>query len=207
MSLHLELFSCDKRHTAYNLDFRWRMIWQKEVLGHSYRSIGKNLSVDPSIVCRIVHCFNIVNSVAPNSCLKPSLERVTISSTVQLIIFTLLLSKPGIFLREMQKNLLGVYRVKIDKLISGFTCQKLRLVAQAHDTCLRNIFISNVSLYPAQSLVFIDEMGCDKHDTLRKHSYSLREKPISKTSLPWGVRITAIAAMTCTEMSTVKLFS
>ena len=209
------MFSCEKKRcTAYNSDLRWRMIWQKEVLGHNYRSIGRHLNVDPSTVCRIVHCFNITGSVAPNSHPKPSSERMIVSSTVQLIIFTLLLSKPGIYSQEMQENLLSFYGVKIDKSTichylkkSGFTRQRLRLVAQAQDTRLRNTFISDVSLYPAQTLVFIDEMDCDKRDTLRKHGYSLRGKPMSKTSLPRGARFTAIADMTCTEMLAVKFFS
>ena len=82
------MFSCEKkRRTALNSDLRWRMIWQKEVLGHSYRSIGRHLNVEPSTVCRIVHRFNITSSVAPNSRPEPSSERVIISSTVQLIIF------------------------------------------------------------------------------------------------------------------------
>lgn len=178
------------------------MIWQKEVLGHSFRSIGRHLNVDPSPVCRIVHHFNITGSVAPNSRPKPSSEGVIVSSTVQLIIFTLLLSKHRIYLREMQENMqsVSVYGVKIDKSTicrylkkCGFTRQRLRLVNKAQATRLRNTFISNVSLYPAQRLVFIDEMGCDKRDTLWKHGCSLRGKPISKTSLPRGVRFTAIA--------------
>ena len=43
--------SCEPRRTsAYSEDLRWHMVWQKEVLGLSYKEIGNHLNVDPSTV-------------------------------------------------------------------------------------------------------------------------------------------------------------
>ena len=42
---------------------------------------------------------------------------------------------------------------------------------------LRSEFRSDVSMYPSHSLIFVDESGTDRRDTLRKYGYSLRGKP------------------------------
>ncbi len=44
-------FSCEKSGII-----RWRIVHQTELLGLSYQSVAENLQVDPSTVCRIVHC-------------------------------------------------------------------------------------------------------------------------------------------------------
>ena len=57
--------SCEPRRTsAYSEDLRWRMVWQKEVLGLSYKEIGNHLNVDPSTVCRTVHIFHQTGGVS-----------------------------------------------------------------------------------------------------------------------------------------------
>lgn len=56
--------------------------------------------------------------------------------------------------------------------------------------------ICNVSLYEPEMLVFIDKMGSDKHDSLRKYSYSLRGRPAkSHKILSCGKRVSAIIMM------------
>ena len=35
-----------KRSSAYSEDLRWRMVWQREALGHTYEQISKYLGVD-----------------------------------------------------------------------------------------------------------------------------------------------------------------
>ena len=43
-----------KRASAYSADLRWRMIWQREVLGMTNREIAANLEDDTSTVWRTV---------------------------------------------------------------------------------------------------------------------------------------------------------
>ena len=45
-------------------------------------------------------------------------------------------------------------------------------------------------------LVWVDETGCDKRDTLRKYGYSFRgERAVCQRLLARGKRVSAIAAM------------
>ena len=47
--------SCEPgRRSAYGEDLRWRIVWQREVLGYKYGQIASNLNVDVSTVWRIV---------------------------------------------------------------------------------------------------------------------------------------------------------
>ena len=56
--------SCEPgRKTAYSKDMRWRMVWQREVLGYKYHQIASNLNVHPSTVCRVTKLFDRSGSV------------------------------------------------------------------------------------------------------------------------------------------------
>ena len=50
------LFLVKKADQGIIWDIRWRIVHQTELLGLSYQSVAENLQVDPSTVCRIVHC-------------------------------------------------------------------------------------------------------------------------------------------------------
>lgn len=57
----------------------------------------------------------------------------------------------------------------------------------------------DMSIFPAEMLVFLDESGCDRRDALRRYGYSLRGLPAKTLSMfPRGKHFSAIAAM-CTE--------
>ena len=50
--------SCEhNRKVPYSGDLRWRMVWQKFVLGHTYEQVALNLNVDKSIVWRTGNCL------------------------------------------------------------------------------------------------------------------------------------------------------
>ena len=59
---------------------------------------------------------------------------------------------------------------------------------------LRQKFIVDMSVYEPEMLVFLDETGADRRNTLRKYGYSMRGKPPQKhTLLVRGERASAIA--------------
>ena len=102
--------SCEPRRTsAYSEDLRWRMVWQKEVLGLSYKEIGNHLNVDPSTVCRTVHIFHQTGGVSKR---KYPRERACrkLTKSLELYILHLVLNRPGIYLRELATNLLHTTR-------------------------------------------------------------------------------------------------
>ena len=73
----------------------------------------------------------------------------------------------------------------------------MQLVALQMDQGLRTQFITDVSLYNADTLIFIDETGCDRRNTIRKHGYGVRGKPVRcQKLLVRGERISVIVAMT-----------
>ena len=56
--------SCEPgRRQAYSNDLRWRMVWQREVLGYKYDQIAVNLNVHPSTVFRVTKLFSTSGSV------------------------------------------------------------------------------------------------------------------------------------------------
>ena len=72
----------------------------------------------------------------------------------------------------------------------------MKFVPTQRDYSLRVQFVSDVSLYEPEMLIFIDETGSDKRDSLRKYGYSLRGKPAkSHKIISRGRHVSAIAMM------------
>ena len=82
-----------------------------------------------------------------------------------------------------------------------FTRQKLKVIAKQRDDLLRAQFVSEVSLYEAPMLIFLDETGSDRRASIRWYGYSLRGQPlVSKKLLVRGKRISAMAFMSINGM-------
>ena len=92
------------RTSAYSEDLRWRMVWQREALGHSYEEVAKNLGVDKATVWRTVSLFNETGSVSKKVYPREKAFRV-LTTPAQLLILHLICQKPGIYLSEIQTEL------------------------------------------------------------------------------------------------------
>lgn len=89
--------SCEPgRRQAYSNDLRWRMVWQREVLGYKYDQIAVNLNVHPSTVFRVTKLFSTSGSVDHKPYLRDKLFR-SFTPTVELILLHIVLQKPGIY--------------------------------------------------------------------------------------------------------------
>lgn len=195
--------SCEqRRRSAYSPDLRWRMVWQREVLGYRYEVIAINLNVDKATVWRIVKLFKETGQVEKKAYPREQANR-KLTTPVELTILHVVLSHPGIYLREIQTELLELtgtdvclgtlcrFLVRV-----GFTRQKMKYAALQRDKQLRSQFISDVSVYNPEMLVFLDESGADKRDYLRKYGYSLRGKPpVCHKLLVRGQHVSLIAFM------------
>jgi len=102
----------------------------------------------------------------------------------------MILDRPGIYFREIQMELqtqLGLNNSQgaLCKFLhkTGFTRQRLSTYALQRDEYLRAQFAVDISLYSPEMLIFIDETGTDRRDTLRKKGYSLRRKPARSQKL------------------------
>lgn len=119
------------------------------------------------------------------------------------MILHLVLECPGIYLREIQRELFELSGADVScsaicKLLAGvgYTRQKLKFAALQRDQLLRSQFVSDVSIYEKEMLVFVDESGLDRRNTLRKYGYSLRGKPaVSHKHLSRGQHLSLVASM------------
>jgi transposase len=176
------------------------MVWQSEVLSFRQDTIARNLGVDRSTVSRTVNIFRETGGVSKKKYPKDTHYR-KLTTPAEMLILNLILKKPGIYLKELQKELLLQLMIFVDIAticrfihISGFTRQKLCLVALQRDTLLREKYTLDISVYKPEMLIFLDETGADQRNAVRRFGYSLRGMPIQKESLfVRGERVSAIA--------------
>ena len=203
MAASRPLFSCEsKRSSAYSEDLRWRMIYQRVALRLSYEEIAKNLNVDPSTAWRTVSLFNETGYVTKKKYNSANLPR-KLTDVVQFLLLQLILERPGIYLRELQAEVLSVMGLEVAACTicqffhaQGFTRQKMQLVAKQRDEDLRMTFTAEVSIYTADMFIFIDETGADRRNALRRYAYSWRGKPAKAHKLlVRGEHVTAMCLM------------
>ena len=156
---------------------------------YTYKQIGANLGVDSSTVQRTIHLFESTGSVHKRPYPEERLEK-KLTPTVELIIMTLVTQQPRILLQELQTLLYCDYAVNIGLSTicqflhkNGFSRQRMVLIAKQRDEYLRATFATDVSCYKREMLVFLDETGADRRNTMRKYGYSLRGKPATSHKL------------------------
>ena len=125
-----------------------------------------------------------------------SLHKLT--RLVELSILYVVLSRPYVRLKvSSMQELTGVdiSPMSICRFLRvvGFTCQKMKYAALQRDKHLHSKFITDVFMYSLDMLIFLDESGCDKQNSLRKYGYGLHGK--SHKFLVRGERISITAFM------------
>ena len=91
----------------------------------------------------------------------------------QLHLFQFILRNPGIYLHELQHRLQEAYGVRVHvsticRTLMGCTRQVIRYVALQQSEAMRAKFMAEVSLYDPSMLVWIDESGCNRRNSIRK---------------------------------------
>ena len=168
-------FSCEHYRTkAYDDDVRWRIVWQREALGLCQREVARNLCVDRSTVSRIVCLFHATGTVSKKKYPSENAFR-KLTDPAQLLILHLVVNKPGIYLHEIQRELLLMLMVEVNisticrfLQANGFSHQKLIQVALQRDDYFRQRYMFDASLYQPEMLLFLDETGADQRSCLRK---------------------------------------
>lgn len=197
-------FSSEPRRTkAYSADLRWKVVWQGEILRFTHTKIAENLNVDRSTVSRILNLFQQTGGVSKKAYCKDSLTFKKITTPAQILILKLVVSKPGIFLKEIRRELLQTLMIEVDTSTicrflhnNGFSYQKMVQTAIQRDDFFRERYVMDVSLYKREMLIFLDETGADERNCLRQFGYSLRGIPVKKHAMfVRGQRISAIAIM------------
>ena len=172
-------YSCESgRRKAYSNDLRWRMIFQREMLGLSYEEVGLRLSVDPSTVWRAVQRFEELGTVDSSYSNDGPPKKLT--SFDEFTIMEAVLDQLSLYLSEIQHTVQQTTGTSISESAicrflhrNNFSRKKLTRVAKQRNEELRSQFRSDCSLYSADMLVFIDETGSDRRHGMRKFGYSL----------------------------------
>ena len=172
------MYSCESARTkAYSNDLRWRMVYQRCMLGLTYEEVASRLSVDPSTVWRVVQRFEEHGTV--DSCYTHEGPPKTLTALDKFIILEAVTNRPAIYLCEIQRLVEQTTGTTISESAicrflhkNNFSRKKLQRVARQRNEELRAQFSSDCSLYLPEMLVFIDETGSDRRHTMRKFGYS-----------------------------------
>ena len=153
-----------------------------------------------STVSRVVSKFNQTGNVDT----KPRKGApMKLSAFDEFVIMENILERPGKYLYELQSDIKQTIGTDVDVSTicrflkrSNFSWKKLSHVALQRNAERRSQFISDISVYNPDMLIFIDETGCDRRDSIRKFGYSLVGKPAHSHSLLLrGKRFSAIGIL------------
>lgn len=201
------------RTAPYSEDLRWRIIWQRVGMKLRVQEVAHNLGIHASTVVRITQLFLATGDVKKRLYPKDARPFLKLTSPVKLYILHTVLEHPEMYLRELQVELnvttgvqLGLPSLSMFLKECNFSRQKMQLVAKQRDEELRKQYCIDVALYEPHMMVFVDETGSDKRDSLRKYGYSLRGKtPRSCKLLSRGERISVVAGMTTNGIEAMKV--
>ena len=185
----------------YSLDLRWRIIWLYLAHQKSPSRIAALLHVSERTVRRYVALFYRSGDVRPRT--RKNGPRRLLGEFEQLTLLRLILANPGIYLHELQDELVNMFGVPVCKATicrtlryMGCTRQAMHHVAIQQSEVCRGRFMAEISMYDPSMLIWLDETGCDGRNTIRKYGYSLRGMPLTDHRLlVRGVRYSAIPIM------------
>ena len=176
-------------------------------MGLSFRHIASRLNISVGTVFNIFKIFEQTGSVDPKKA-RNRPECCKLDGHHQLYIIGLVLDNPSMYLGEICSEIKHTTGVEVTpssicKLLRkfGLTRKKIQHVALQRSVEYRGAFVADISCYRKEMLVWVDEVGCDKRNMLRKFGYSLRgERAVCHRLLVRGKRVSAIAAMCCSGM-------
>ena len=182
---------------AYSEDLRWRAVWLCLYMEVGVEDTANMLQMSERSVYRYVKLFNTTGRVAKEH--HTNGPSHSLSEQDELFVVNLILTKPGIFLREIRLELLlATGHVLHESTICislkrfGMTRQKIQHLALQRSDAQRADFVANsIPIFPIS-----DETGCDRRNGLRKYGYSIRGFPPQSFSLRYrGTRYSAIGIL------------
>ena len=166
--------------TSYSKDLRWHIVWLHMFLRMEASEVARLLHVCERTVYRYAERFRLTGGVRKH--MKQTGPYPIMNKSHELLLVDLLLTKPAIYLQELQHELytstgivmhLSTICRAVRKL--GFTHQKIQHIALQQSEAEQIIFIAEVMAVFHHSLtVWIDETGCDRRNSLRKYAYGIR---------------------------------
>lgn len=185
----------------YSVDLRYRVVWLYVIHHLEVKEIALNLFLSQKTVRRYLYSFYHTGDVEPAS--QQHGPPHLIDTLGEFEIFKMILDFPGIYLHEILDKFAVRFGIDISAATvcrvlrrMGCTRQVIRHVAKQQSDELRARFMAKVSMYDPAMLVWVDESGCDRRDTIRKYGYGMKGiAPRKNTLLVRGKRYSAIPIM------------
>ena len=186
----------------YSEDLRWRAVWLNVVRGMSPFEIADLLFMSERSVQRYLSLFHSTGSVAPKDSTGGPGKLLT--ETEQFSILQSLIYNPSAFLHEIQTQLYEttgkwIHASTICRTIHqhNFTHKKIQMIALQRSQEARIRFMAEVSGYSPDMLIWVDETGSDRRNSIRSYGYALRGmRPVCHHLSVGGRRVSAIPVMT-----------
>lgn len=195
----------------YSEDLRHRIVWLSVVHKATPTTISRLLHVSSRTVTRYVELFNRTGDVLPRT--RRNGPHRLLGQHEQIVLLRLILESPGIFLYEVQRELYDQYGLDVSTSticrtlrFMGCSRQRIQRIAlQRSDEC-RARFMAEISMYDPEMLVWIDETGCDRRNSLRRYGYSIRGMPPRDYKLlVRGTRYSAIPVLSLQGIHDVQV--
>ena len=143
---------------AMSTDLRWRIIWQRKILGCSVADVSTSLNISRCSVKRITKRFNRTGDV------RKSLHKggaKTIHPYKEFLLINAVLSNPVLHLHELQREIelhsgraVDVSTVLCTLRRFGFSRQKLQQVALQRSEVERLEYMASIQLFDPRMLIF-----------------------------------------------------
>lgn len=185
----------------YSTDLRWRVVWLSLTRQLCPGDIAQLLNISVRTVRRYTDLFHRTGDVLPRP--RRSGPPRLLGDHEQLVLLRIISENPGIYLHEIQNKLLTIFGVEVAVSticktihVMGCTRQRIQRVALQQSAECRAKFMAEISMYDPSMLVWVDETGCDRRNSMRKYGYSVRGLPPRQYQLLIrGVRYSGIAVM------------
>ena len=164
---------------AYPLDFRWRIVWFSIVHKIQPATIARQMCISVRSVRRYLRLFQQTSDVEPQKqCHGP---QPLLGDFEQLILLRLIGENTGIYLHELQEKLHSLFGVPVSIPTICRTLQRMgccrrviRHVAMQRSDEHRAYFMATISAYDPGMIIWLEESGCDRRNSMRKFVYTLR---------------------------------
>ena len=162
----------------YSVDLRWRAIWLVVLRKCSYRSVATTLFLSERSVRRYCELYRLTGAVEPTKYRHG--PKKLLNDNEMIIVIHMISNKPSMYLEEIQEKLFyltGTY-VHVSTICRtvqylGFTRKKLQHIALQCDDNLRGKFMAEISTFDPAMIVWVDESGHNRKNTIRNYGYSI----------------------------------
>ena len=174
-------------------------------------AISRQMCISQRSVRRYLKLFQLTGDVKPKS--QRHGPQPLLGEFEQLALLRLIAENTGIYLHELQDKLHDLYGVTVSvpticKTLRRMGCCRrvIRHVAIQQSEEQRARFMADISAYDPAMIIWIDESGCDRRNSMRKFAYTIRGvPPVDHRLLARGTRYSAITAISVRGVQDVTL--